>query len=413
MQGHPKIPLIYMAYMLHLIWLTCYTYYRDPSATYGTVGHKQQSATWHGWPYATVGHMAWSARLQDRSRGTVGHTACTVATLYTIVHPSLKPLISGRILCTSRPMADIKVDLIKPGYIYDSYHAPSTVTDQNGLFLFRSDDQDTVVENLSIKVTYLFDRGNYSRKIAIVDDLKFIRHEIFTIRKKDQNRQQQQQQQKLPYYLGEFSLKDDHCLSYGVYRHVMLEYENQTGLLYPHETLYVISASLGGAFVSTVPFASTDTIRIPFNYEHIDDLDSGRHEFAHTLRHTYDGSFWHLLYDTAKFEYVQNHWCRKRTNPGFAFNEGFAEFFTTNLCDIGQLEDKLDFNYEDNVAHALRRLAAKCHGENLNSGKRAFVILLEKNPDKIHTFYDFDCEHEKFYGCSFNATFCLHQTGIM
>ena len=43
--------------------------------------------------------------------------------------------------------------------------------------------------------------------------------------------------------------------------------------------------------------------------------------------YSYDGSYGHFLVDAARYIYTRNHDCGKQTNNGFAFNEGWAEFW--------------------------------------------------------------------------------------
>jgi len=41
-----------------------------------------------------------------------------------------------------------------------------------------------------------------------------------------------------------------------------------------------------------------------------------RHELAHTIRQSYDGSFLHFLYDAIRFGYIRRHGCDLSTNEG-------------------------------------------------------------------------------------------------
>ena len=45
------------------------------------------------------------------------------------------------------------------------------------------------------------------------------------------------------------------------------------------------------------------------------------------MRHGLDGDFGHFLGDAATYNYAQSHNACDHTNLGFAFNEGWAEFW--------------------------------------------------------------------------------------
>jgi hypothetical protein len=116
------------------------------------------------------------------------------------------------------------------------------------------------------------------------------------------------------------------------------------------------------------------------------------HEFAHAVRHTFDaafpilsgGGFNHFLADAYRFSYPQNHTLCKTTNEGFAFNEGWAEYWarTPGTCGDGS-----NFSQEGNVATALTGLE-KC------ADRPTMVRVLQNNPNAIHSFAEF---RDKFF----------------
>ena len=80
-----------------------------------------------------------------------------------------------------------------------------------------------------------------------------------------------------------------------------------------------------------VPFTLDTTIQWPGGFPTGDtpgDFTVTRHEFGHTFRHAFDGGLPHFLNDVVTFDYTQNHTHCESTNPGFAFNEGWAEFWS-------------------------------------------------------------------------------------
>jgi hypothetical protein len=139
------------------------------------------------------------------------------------------------------------------------------------------------------------------------------------------------------------------------------------------------------------PFTTTDTTRWPSGYQTglgAGDPDSGFsvnfHEFAHSVRHSFDGNFLHFLVDVARYGYAQNHTACKSTNAGFAFNEGWAEYWANTLATCGA---GTDFNQEGNVATALAGLE-RC------ADRPTMVRVLRENRGSIHSFVEF---RDKFF----------------
>ncbi len=133
-----------------------------------------------------------------------------------------------------------------------------------------------------------------------------------------------------------------------------------------------------------VPFTTTDTTRWPSNYETGGgSLDGGYsvnfHEFAHSVRHSYDGGTAHFLFDVARFGYLKTHSLCQVTNEGFAFNEGWAEYWAGTL---GPCVDPTNFSQEGNVAAALAGLE-KC------ANRPTMVRVLRENPGAIHSYNEF------------------------
>ena len=151
----------------------------------------------------------------------------------------------------------------------------------------------------------------------------------------------------------------------------------------PPDSTYSISADFP---CCGTPFTTTDTTRWPSGYQtgmSSGDPDAGFsvnfHEFAHSVRHSFDGSFLHFLGDVATYQYPQNHTLCKTTNTGFAFNEGWAEYWAHTLATCG---DGTNFSQEGNVATALDGLE-KC------SNRPTMVRVLRENPGTIHSFTQF------------------------
>lgn len=149
----------------------------------------------------------------------------------------------------------------------------------------------------------------------------------------------------------------------------------------PPDANYSISADFP---CCGTPFTTTDTTRWPSNYETgAGTLDGGYsvnfHEFAHSARHSFDGGTAHFLYDAARFGYPKTHTLCQVSNEGFAFNEGWAEYWAGTLGPCG---DGTNFSQEGNVATALAGLE-KC------ANRQTMIRVLRENPGSIHSFAEF------------------------
>ena len=88
---------------------------------------------------------------------------------------------------------------------------------------------------------------------------------------------------------------------------------------------------------------------------------------------------------------MQHHNCRKVTNRGFAFNEGWAEFWAGDCLG----SSRTNYSVEGDVSSALDRLRRRCRS---TYGK--MVTVLRRNKGKIHSFPQFAAAHRRLYGCS-------------
>ena len=121
----------------------------------------------------------------------------------------------------------------------------------------------------------------------------------------------------------DIKMKNKFCRAYTrLYHDGLKYYYNIVGNTPPYSKLYVQPNSVihGGVFHSSVYI-----LRLSKRKDYVQS--SARHEFAHTIRHSYDGNLYHFLGDVARYRYSQTHYCSKLTNAGFAFNEGWAEYW--------------------------------------------------------------------------------------
>jgi hypothetical protein len=143
------------------------------------------------------------------------------------------------------------------------------------------------------------------------------------------------------------------------------------------------------AVTAGVPFTPGTSILwpggFPVGYGGGGDDTITRHEFGHVIRHGFDGDFGHFLGDVLTYNYLQNHETCNHTNGGFAFNEGWAEFWAEDFAPAPDCGRPGDMETEGNVAAALQELMLNCAG-----GKRKLMVeTLQRNPGTIHSFAQF------------------------
>jgi len=150
------------------------------------------------------------------------------------------------------------------------------------------------------------------------------------------------------------------------------------------------------------PWTNLDTTHWPTGYE---TGAVNRHEFAHSVRHSFDGDQNHFNWDVTRFVYARSHSSCDDTNEGFAFNEGWAEFWadTPQRCGNGS-----NMEQEGNVATALAALT-KCKinsnsGETLALGRIPLLHVLRDWPEQIHSFAEFLDRLQLYYpNCNYSA----------
>lgn len=148
---------------------------------------------------------------------------------------------------------------------------------------------------------------------------------------------------------------------------------------------------LENAPTSGVPFSPYTDVWWPAGYSPTKDIGTGprsvaQHEYAHTVRHALDGDQRHFFLDSGRFWYLRSHSgssC-KGTNHGFAFNEGWAEFWADEVRPT-PCPTPTDFSIERNVAFELKRLVRSCR--DVDRGR--MVAVLARNRGAIHSMSDF------------------------
>jgi hypothetical protein len=181
------------------------------------------------------------------------------------------------------------------------------------------------------------------------------------------------------------------CRLWAAFKSAADGYRADTGTSNPAGKVLV----LDNAPTSGVPFTPYTDVFWPGNYAPIRNIGTAavpvmrsvaQHEFAHSFRHQLDGDKAHFTYDSARFWYLRSHSSTScaSTNHGFAFNEGWAEYWAdevpTTPCTNSQ-----DFSIERNVGFELKRLQSACAG--VTRGR--MVQVLAENRGRIHSMSDF------------------------
>jgi hypothetical protein len=143
------------------------------------------------------------------------------------------------------------------------------------------------------------------------------------------------------------------------------------------------------AVTAGVPLAPHTSIwwpgGFPVGYGGGGDDSITRHEFGHVIRHGFDGDLGHFLGDVVTHNYLQTHEVCNHTGFGFAFNEGWAEYWARDFAPAPDCGRPGDMETEGNVAAALQDLENKCAPDQ----RRLLVETLRANPGVIHSFEDF------------------------
>ena len=284
----------------------------------------------------------------------------------------------GCVKCYNDNMSNVKVYLKDKDLILDDTMATSRA-DENGCFSMTGKGRDGFSDKPDpyIRVEYEY-VGTYGEM-----EVEGI---IFGINK-DGNSKERSYQSTIDF--GTLTFQSINCKAYVMFYKAMADFRARAQVNVPYKRLHVRTGVIldGGT-----PYSTTDVVRIPNNYPvNSVDLETAKHELAHTVRHSLDGSLAHFAWDATRFWYLRTHTCGTKSNEGYAFNEGWAEFWA-NEC-FGTYGGKTtDYEYEGNVANALRKLKSDCV-----SNDEKFIKVLKKGG--IHSFSDFNNRHKELYGC--------------
>lgn len=285
----------------------------------------------------------------------------------------------GKVVCHGQGVPYTEISLMDEDWPVDKKMG-ATTTDSTGHFRVSGSASDIGFGNArrpDVLIRMEYRRYSTSARFQVKPP---------TLRKKDRSPVLKNRKGNVNF--GNIELNTEECLSYLRFYDATNDFFNRVGYRVPFDltirTAYLVH---GGT-----PYSAYRTIHLPNNPEMVLSAETAEHELAHTVRHHYDGSLIHFLRDVMKYKYTQNHSCSSKTNKGFAFNEGWAEYWE-NDCQSGTLTGDQDI--EQNVATALTHLQSKCSTSN-----RGMWEVLRKHAGKIHSLSEFKHYHKQLYNCS-------------
>jgi len=181
------------------------------------------------------------------------------------------------------------------------------------------------------------------------------------------------------------------CTAYEGVRRAYQDYIAQTGEKPPFDVTVQLDSP-----GRSVPGATMNEIKWPENWRESDPADAAaftaaHHEFAHAIRDWYDGDSDHRDDDAERYGYGQSHNTCTRSNEGFAFQEGWAEFWAKQGASQCPGAALTDFSIEGHVNLGLTAI------EHLCMTRAQMVDVLKRNWGGIHSFAEFaraaNCEN--------------------
>jgi len=187
---------------------------------------------------------------------------------------------------------------------------------------------------------------------------------------------------------GTINFSNEQCRTYKRIYNAFEDFYNRAYVPVPVYVDIIINSAMADMFCGSNACTMTETIRITSDYE-ISDT-TAKHELAHVIRAQYDGDLFHYLYDSLTYSYGGAHGCGSKTNYGYAFYEGWSEYWAYSC----QGYNGTDYTIEGNVAGGLRNLQSKC-----KTSYYQMVRVLKLYPGAIHSFQDFNNKHYNLYTC--------------
>ena len=225
-----------------------------------------------------------------------------------------------------RPLPHIKVELLDDELV-GSTKMTDGRTDINGKFSLTGSGRDIFGSKPDPKIKVVYDYSGSHGSMCIRNGF-------------GSTRDHRTDKKRYSRYVnfGNINIDDEHCRAYYRFYHCGLkDYYSTVGSKAPYRTLYVTTGA-----TAVTPYAPYTKIKVPHSEDPI-SCQTAKHEFGHTIRHYYDGNYAHFLWDAGRFVYLRSHSCSMETNAGFAFNEGWAEYWEDDCqgklhpCSIHQV----------------------------------------------------------------------------
>ena len=176
--------------------------------------------------------------------------------------------------------------------IIGSTFISSTWTNDNGRFTVSGEGTDLLGKpDPRIRVDYEFlGVPFYGSKIKLQDWLRRVRRYRSSVRSYARN-----------INFGDINISDEHCRAYMRFVTAVKDYTSRTGTALPYSTLHISTNAVFASWFNTV-YATLNRVHI----QRGEDLSIGtaKHELAHTVRHSYDGNYWHFLGDVIRYKYA-------------------------------------------------------------------------------------------------------------
>ena len=190
----------------------------------------------------------------------------------------------GKVTCDGKPMPYIRIDLMDEDFFLDDKMG-TTKTTASGSFRVKGSGRDGFrgKPDPYIRVKYSYS-GQYGN-LKIVRIFKIVRRERSSTKSYSKS-----------INFGQINFANIHCRSYIQFYKVLRDYKLEAKSPLPYSTLYIRTKALlhGGT-----PYTTTNVVSIPRTYTTL-KYETALHEFAHSLRHSFDGSLFDFLYDVAR-----------------------------------------------------------------------------------------------------------------
>ena len=284
----------------------------------------------------------------------------------------------GKLLCNGKPIPHSKITLMDEDVLGDQTMATGK-TGVDGSFHLTGKGGDAFggLPDPYVKPEYLYSASDGALSVRPRPNLLIKDDKTKTVKNK-----------KGTVNFGTTNVSSPECDAYLKFLKAVKLYHKRIGQKVPGGTVDVRTRVI---IAFGTPYVRYKQIQIPRKYKL--SQTTAHHELAHVVRHVYDENLSHFLADVVKFKYLQKHSCSKITNRGFAFNEGWAEFYAGQCNKAGGY--KGGHRTEGNVARAFRKLRNNCRVSWFK-----YVNVLRKNKRKIHSWAEYNTRFKKMYGCS-------------